>query len=220
MHVYVEENIVHEYEKMIADIDESGSCSVMRKSRITATLDVDPVYSEKFKLYGDRSIRFYADKIGRNIEDLDPDKEFKIVVRDAATGSGLASSTQVEGEDKNVLVTDVIFDNPLTLGDSVEIEMEYHNLDASFYLTSLWKEPHIWNWFIKPDTQIKEMEVAIKFPQILPDWFTEQETGVSPLPQDWVQVRKRIDNGRRCVFFKASDLKVGITYKVKIEVVP
>ncbi len=217
MHVYTEENIVYEYEKIVADIDKSGSCSVIRKNKITAKLETDPLYSKKFKLYGDRSVQFYADKIGKNIEEFDPDKEFKIIARDVTTGVRLASPTQIEGENKDILVTNVLFDSPLTFGNSLEIEIEYHNLEVSFYLTNLWEEPHICEWFIKPDTQIKEMEVTIKFPEILPDWFTKSEIGVSPIPQDWVQVRRHIDHGRRCVFLRASDLKVGITYKVKID---
>ncbi len=219
MHVYIEENIVNEYEKVVIDVNQSGSCSVIRRNKLIATLEADPLYSKKLKLYGDRSIKFYADKIGKNIADLDPDKEFKITARNVTTGVRLASSTQIEGENKDVLVTNVLFDNPLTFGNSLEIEMEYHSLDVSFYLTNLWDKPHICEWLIKPDTQIKEMEVTIKFPETLPDWFTKSEIGVNPIPQDWVQVRRYIDHGRRCVFLKASDLKVGITYKVKIDTV-
>lgn len=217
MHVYTQENIVYEYERVVAEIDKSGGCSVIRKNKITATLQTDPLYGKKFKLYGGRSIQFYADKIGKSIEDLDPDKEFKIIARDVTTGARLASSTQIEGENKDVLVTNVLFDNPITLSNSLETEIEYHNLGVSFYLTNLLEEPHICEWFIKPDTQINEMEVTIKFPEILPDWFTKSEIGVSPIPQDWVQARKYIDNGRRCVLLRASDLKVGIIYKVKID---
>ncbi len=190
---------------------------MIRKNKITATLETDPLYGKKFKLYGGRSIQFYADKIGKDIEELDPDKEFKIIAKDVTTRVRLASSTQIEGKNKDVLVTNVLFDNPLTLGNFLETEIEYHNLGVSFFLANLWEEPHICEWFIKPDTQIKEMEVTIKFPEILPDWFTKSEIGVSPIPQDWVQVRRYIDNGRRCVFLKASGLKVGITYKVKID---
>ncbi len=217
MHIYTEENIVYEYERIVADIDNLGGCSVIRKNKITARLESDPLFSKKLRLYGGGSFQFYADKIGKNIEELDPDKEFKIIARDAGTGARLASSTKIEGENKDVLVTDVLFDNPLTHGNSLEVEIEYHNLGVSFYLTNLWQEPHICDWFVKPDTQTNEMEVTIKFPETPPDWFTKSDVGVSPIPQDWVQVRMYIDDGRRCVLLKANDLKVAITYKAKID---
>jgi len=217
VHIYTEENIVYEYERVVADIDNLGGCSVTRKNKITARLESDPLFSKKLRLYGCRSFQFYADKIGKNIEELDPDKEFKITARDVTSGVKLDSSTQIEGENKDVLVTNVHFDNPLTRGNSLEVEIEYHNLRVSFYLTSLWQEPHICEWFIKPDTQINEMEATIKFPETLPDWFTKSEIGVSPIPQDWVRVGRHIDNGRPCVLLRASDLKVGISYKVKID---
>lgn len=216
MHVYTEEKILYEYEKVVLDIDNSGVCTVVRKNKIAVRLQSDPLLSKKLRLYGGRSIQFYADKIGVDVADLNPDKEFQITARDISSGVKLDSSTEIEGENKDVLVTNVLFDSPLTFGGSLEIEIRYHNLDPAFYLTNLWEEPHLCRWFIKPDTQTKEMEAVIRFPETLPDWLAKSEIGVNPVPQDWVRADTCADHGRRCVFLSAIDLKVGISYKVTL----
>jgi len=216
MHVYTEEKIIYEYEKVVLDIGNSGVCSVGRKNKIAVRLQSGPLLSKKLRLYGCRSIQSYADKIGVDVADLDPDKEFKITARDVTSGAKLDSSTEIEGENKDVLVTNVLFDNPLTFGGSLEIEIMYDNIDTGFYLANLWEEPHLCRWLIKPDTQTKEMEATIRFPEILPDWFTKSEIGVNPIPRDWVRVDRRIDRGRRCVLLRAEDLKVGISHRVTL----
>lgn len=216
MHVYIEENIVYEYEKIFAEIDDSGICSVIRKNKITARLEKDPLLNKKLSLYGGRNIQSYAEKIGKKVADLNPDKEFKITARNTTSAARLDSSTRIEGLNKDILVTDVRFDKLLTCGVSFEIEIEYHNLDAGFYLTSLWEEPHICQLLIKPDTQTREMEVTIRFPKVLPDWFMRSEVGVNPIPRDWARISSFIDNGRSCVVLKANDLNVGISYRASI----
>lgn len=211
-------DIVYEYEKTILDIDNSGNCSMVRRNKITAPPGVEPINDKKFKLIGDKSIQLYADKLGKNIGNLDPDKEFKITARDVTTGVRLSSSTRIEGDQKEELTTNILFDTPLTSDNPIEIEITYQNLDVSFFCTKLWEEPHVSVWTFQFDNPCKELEAEIIFPEILPDWFTKSDIAVATIPKDWDEVDKYIKHNKRHLCLKASNLETEKLYILKIDI--
>ena len=212
-------DIVYEYEKTIIDIDNSGNCSMVRRNKITALPGAEPITDKKFGLISDKSVQLYADKIGKNIENLDPDKEFKITARDVTTSVRLSSSTRIEGDRKDTLTTNVLFDTPLTSDNPIEIEITYQNLDVSFFCTKLWEGPHLSEWAFRFDNPCTELEAEIIFPEILPDWFTKEDIAVSPIPIDWViKVDRHIKHNRRHLRLKARNLEAETIYRLKIDI--
>lgn len=217
MHVYIEENIVYEYEITAAELDGSGLCTFKRKTKILSRFQPDPMPAREFRLYSGASLRDYAAARGMELGSFNPDEEFCIIAKNAASGAKLESSTRMEGKNMDVLVTNVRLDNPLGPGESLEVEMEYGGLGGGLLLASLWQEPHTCRILVKPDTQTRDMEAAIIFPESPPGWFVKSGVGVRPVPGDWASVERRADNGRESVILRAVNLNVGINYRINIE---
>ncbi len=210
---------VQERHVLTMDIQEDGSCSLIR----TIELLYKGSGELSIKKFGLRhqGIEPYAKKRGLELNQLLEvgDKEFQIQALDKKTMVKLASWTFIEGQNKDVFMTTVRFDNPLTPENPrINLEIRYRNLDVSFFWKKLWEtEGHQDEWFEAAREPIGHYEAQILFPEKLPSWFRKTEIGTSTVPANWATVTKDIFNSRRRILIQADNLESGCSYSVKID---
>jgi hypothetical protein len=213
-------DLYYEYDKWFIDIKKDGSCLMKRLAKIVPTDKSIPITDKKF-IISHEGIGFYLSKTGKELSQIDPDKEFGIVVRDINNNVRLGSSTSFGGIKNEELVTNVIFDNPLRKDapdlDKIEIEITYSKLDVSFFWKKLWEE-HMDVWVIEVDNPVRNHETQILFPETLPSWFRLTEIGTVLIPKEWAFLTKGTLHKRKRLLLTASNLERGNTYKLKIDV--
>ncbi|MBA7503856.1 hypothetical protein ES706_02477 [subsurface metagenome] len=204
-----------EFDKILVNIQKDGNCSMKRTIKIVPTEQSKPIPDKKIIL-AHEGIDFYLSKTGKVLSQIDPDKEFGIEVRDVKNKVRLGSSTDFAGMKKERLVTNVIFDVPLTKDDPGEIEIKYSYLDVSFFWKKLWGIYQD-EWCVTCSNPVKEYNLEILFPEVLPFGFRLTEIGVVLIPREWAYVKQDTIYKRKRLLLTASNLEVDKSYKLKID---
>lgn len=207
-------DVIVEYDKFSIEFNKDWSCSILRRIKLVPPEGAKPLLDKKLSLIYN-SIDPYLTKTGKTIDEINPAKEFGITVADERNEVRLPSSTTFT-HDNTSLTTNILFDNPVTHDNPIELKVKYSHL-AVFFWQKLYHE-HTDEWFIRPTNPIQEYEVEILFPRALPTWFRPTQIGTALIPDSWAEVRKDIKHGRRRLFLSASSLQPKQDYKLKIDI--
>jgi len=207
-------DVIGEFDKFSIDFNKDWTCSILRSIKLVPTEGATPLLDKKILLIYD-SIDPYLYKTGKKIDDIKPDKEFGIIAIDERNKVRLGSSTAFT-HNNTWLTTNILFDNPVTHDNPIELKVRYSHLDT-FFWQKLWQE-HTDEWFIRPNNPIQEYELEILFPKTLPTWFRPTKIGTALIPDSWAEVQEDTKHGRRRLFLSASNLQPSEDYRLKIDV--
>lgn len=208
-------DVFFETDEIHVNINEDFSSSQVRTIKYVAREGSKPLYGARLTL-ATEGINDYLSKIGKKLSEVDPDKEFGIIVKDKENDTILTrASTDITGEKNENFVTYVPFDNPLVYGNPIELEIKYSRLDKSFYLKQLW-ETHTEEWSLQNERFTMKFKLQIFFPERLPRWFRMTALGINTVPAGWARIHEEVRARRRVLIAEGSNLQPDITYEIVI----